>query len=325
MNQVNAPSIDDIRNAAVRVAPYVLRFPVIRLNLLDAPGEIYLKLENLQPIGSYKLRGAGNALLSAESAQLQGGICTASAGNLGQAMAWFARQLDIGCAVIVPEHAPEVKLRALRRYGATTIKVPYDEWWRTIRTGQFPSHTAHFIHPVFDPHLIAGHGTIGLEILQDVQDATAVVIPYGGGAMTSGIGAAIRALKPDTHIFAAEVETGAPLQAALKVGAPTEVNYTPSFVDGIGGKNVLEEMWPLVRSVVRDSIVVSLEQVVDAIRILVDRHHVIAEGAGAAALAAALTGHAGDGKIVCIISGGNIDFDVLSELLLDDVAADVST
>jgi threonine dehydratase len=325
MTQVNAPSIEDIRNAAGRVAPYVLRLPVVRLNHCNAPGEIYLKLENLQPIGSYKLRGAGNALLSAEFAQLQGGICTASAGNLGQAMAWFARQLNIDCAVIVPDHAPEVKLRALSRYGANIIKVPYDEWWQVIRTGRFPGHTGLFVHPVFDSRLIAGHGTIGLEILQDVPDAAAVVIPYGGGAMTSGIGIAIRALKPDTRIFAAEVETGAPLRAALNVGAPTEVNYTPSFVDGIGGKSVLDEMWPLVRSVVHDSIVVSLEQIVDAIRILVDRHHVIAEGAGAAALAAALTGHAGDGKIVCIISGGNINFDVLSELLFDDVTADTST
>lgn len=307
--------LEAIQAAAARTADSVVRTPLLGLPLADAPAEIYLKLENLQPIGSFKLRGAGNAMALAARGELARGVYTASAGNMAQGVAWRAARLGIPCQVVVPDHAPETKLAAVRRLGGEIIKVPFDRWWEVIVTGEFAGLDGVFIHPVSNPDVMAGNGVIGLEILEDLPDVDAVVIPYGGGGLSAGIASALRALKPAARIYAVEVETAAPLAASLSAGAPVTVDYTPSFVDGIGGVSVLPEMWPRVRALLDDSLVVSLEEIRAAIRLLAERQRVIAEGAGAASVAAALAGKAGAGKVVCVVSGGNIQREILAGIL----------
>ncbi len=310
--------LKEIQAAAARIADTAVRTPLLRLPIEDAPAEIYLKLENLQPIGSFKLRGAGNAMALASRDDLARGVYTASAGNMAQGVAFCAARLGIPCHVVVPNHAPETKLAAVRRLGGEIVKVSFDRWWDVIVTGKFAGLEGLFIHPVSNPDVMAGNGTIGLEILDDLPDVDAVVIPYGGGGLSSGIASTLRALKPDTRLFAVEVETAAPLAASLRAGAPVEVEYTPSFVDGIGGKSVLPEMWGRVRELLDDSLVVSLDEIRAALSLLAERQRVIAEGAGAASVAAALAGKAGGGKVVCVVSGGNIEREILANILASD-------
>ncbi|MDE2775684.1 MAG: pyridoxal-phosphate dependent enzyme [Chloroflexota bacterium] len=304
--------LEAIQAARERIAGSALRTPLLRLPLAEAPAEIYLKLENLQPIGSFKLRGAGNALALAPREALAKGVYTASAGNMAQGVAWNARRLGVSCSAIVPDHAPATKLAAIERLGARVIRAPFERWWEVIVSGEFDGLDGLFIHPVSDADVMAGNGTIGLEILADLPDVDAVVIPYGGGGLSCGIASAIRALKPETRVYAAEVETAAPLAASLRAGEPVDIDYEASFVDGIGGKSVLPEMWRLARALLDGSLVVSLDETRAAIRLLAERGRVIAEGAGAAPVAAALAGRAGGGKVACVVSGGNIDREVLA-------------
>jgi threonine dehydratase len=303
----------------VRVPGRAPRTPLVRLSVEDAPAEIYLKLENLQPIGSFKLRGAGNAMAVAAPEALARGVCTASAGNMAQGVAWNARRLGVPCTVVVPEHAPQTKLAAIERLGATIVRVPFDVWWNVIVTRHHDGIEGIFIHPVSDPAVIAGNGTIGLEILEDLPDVDAVLVPYGGGGLSCGIASAIRALRPQVKILACEVETAAPFAASLAAGGSRQIDYTPSFVDGIGAKGVLEEMWPLASRLLDGSCVVSLAETASAVRLLVERNRVVAEGAGGTSVAAALAGKAGAAKVVCVVSGGNIDAKKLATILMGGV------
>jgi threonine dehydratase len=278
--------------------------------------EIYLKLENLQPTGSFKVRGASNAIALAGPEAKSRGVYTCSAGNMAQALAWQARQNGISCSTIVPDNAPETKLEAIKRFGAKVIQVSFDEVWKVVTTHRYgPLDKSIFIHPFSDPRMIAGNGTIGLEILEDIPEVNSVVVPFGGGGLTAGIATAIHERKPVTRIYAVEPETAAPLAASFSFGRAMEVNRVPSFVDGIGGKSVLPEMWDMVRPLIQGSIVCPLKEIASAIRLLVERNRVVAEGAGAASVAAALTGKAGKGKIVCVVSGGNIDTTKLETIL----------
>lgn len=311
--------LQEIRSAQQRIRNIAIRTPLVRMEKEDTPAEIFLKLENLQPIGSFKLRGSGNAIEMASREMLSDGVFTASAGNMAQGVAWNAKRLGIPCTVVVPDHAPETKLNAIRRLGGSIIKVPFDEWWQVLLTRKFEGCKGLFIHPVSDPPVIAGNGTIGLEILEDLPDVDTVLIPYGGGGLSSGIASAIRALKPATKIFACEVETASPLSVSLQADEPRTVNYTASFVDGIGGKSILAEMWPMVRELLDGSIVMPINTVASAIRLLAERNHVVAEGAGATPVAAALSGKAGSGKIVCVVSGGNIDPAVFARILNNEI------
>ena len=310
----NPISLADIRAARDRISQLVIRTPLVRLNVDGAPAEIYLKLENLQPIGSFKLRGAANAIALASKEQLANGVYTCSAGNMAQGVAWNARRLGIPCTTIVPEHAPETKLAAITRLGGKYIKVPFDVWWNVMVTHHYEGMQGLFVHPVSAPAVMAGNGTIGLEILEDLPDVDAVVVPYGGGGLSCGIATALRALRPATKVYAAEVETSAAFAAALAAGQKAAIDYQPSFVDGIGSGSVLDDMWPLARALLDGSLVMPLADVAEAIRLLAERNRVIAEGAGATSVAAALAGKAGSGKVVCIVSGGNIDFEKLVKI-----------
>jgi threonine dehydratase len=306
-----------IEAARDRIAGTAIRTPLVRMNVDDAPAEIFLKLENLQPIGSFKIRGAANAITAVEPEALRNGVYTASAGNMAQGVGWMARKLGVPFSVVVPDHAPATKLAAIERLGGSIVKVPFAEWWQVVTTHEFDGLDGFFVHPVSDPAVIAGNATIGLELLEDLPDLDAVVVPYGGGGLSSGIASALRALRPEVPVYAAEVATAAPLAAALEAGEPTEVPYTASFVDGIGSTSVLEEMWPLVSELLAGSLVSNLDEVTSAVRLLAERNRVVAEGAGAAGVAAALRGAAGPGKVVCIVSGGNIDTTKLARILAE--------
>ena len=310
-----APPLADLRAARERIRGNALRTPLLRLHAPEFAGELWVKLECLQPIGSFKIRGATNAMKLAPRATLERGVYTASAGNMAQGVAWCARELGVPCHVVVPDHAPATKLAAIERLGAEVIREPFERWWRVLEEHRYAGLDGLFIHPVSDPAVIAGNGTIALEILEDLADVDSVLVPFGGGGLSSGIAAGVRALAPRTKVFACEVETAAPLAAALAAGAPQPSAYTPSFVDGIGGRGVLAEMWPLVSSLLDGSIVVTLAGIAGAIRLLAEQQRVIAEGAGAASLAAALSGRAPGRRIVCIVSGGNIDAAKLATIL----------
>jgi len=313
-------TLGEIRAARKRIEGAAIRTPLVRLNVDDAPADIYLKLENLQPINSFKIRGASNAIAVAPAEKLAKGVYTASAGNMAQGVAWNARRLGLTCTVVVPDNAPETKLAAITRLGASLIKVPYAEWWQVMIDHRYePLEGRLFIHPSSDRAVMAGNGTIGLEVLEDLPDVDAIIVPYGSGGLSSGIASAVRAIKAKARVFACEVETGAPLAASLAAGVPREVAYTPSFVDGIGAKTVLEEMFPLVSQLLDGSLVMTLAEVAHALRLLVERNRIVAEGAGAAPLAAALSGKAGAGKIVCIVSGGNINSEKLVKIIMGEV------
>ena len=308
-------TLADVKEARERIAGSVVRTPMIRLDT-DGTGEVYLKLENLQPIRSFKLRGAGNAMAMLNAAELRHGVYTASAGNMAQGVAWNARRMNISCTVVVPAGAPQTKLDAIQRLGAEFVAVPYEEWWDVLVTRHYaPLEPARFIHPVADVAVMAGNGTIGLEILEDVPDVDAVLVPFGGGGLSCGIAAAVRGIRPEVRVYGCEVETAAPLSAALAAGGPTEISRTPSFVDGIGGPAILPEMWPPASRLLASSLVVSLAEVAAAIRLMAMRASIVAEGAAGAAVAAALKRPGAGGRQVCVVSGGNIDPGTLAEIL----------
>ena len=312
---VVAPSLDDIRAARSRVAGIAVRTPLIRYRGDVASGELWLKLENLQPIGSFKLRGAANAMAQLDVDALADGVYTASAGNMAQGVAWCARERGVACRVVVPEHAPAAKTSAIERLGGEVIRVPFDAWWQTLVNRSHPGVAGHFIHPFADMAVMAGNGTIGLEIFEDLEDVDAIIVPYGGGGLACGIAAAEHALTPKTKVYAVETDTAAPLTASLSAGRPMEVTRTPTFIDGMGSGGLFAEMWPLVKSLLGGTIVVSVADVAAAVKLLVERSRVVAEGAGAAALAAALKGSLGGQRVVCIVSGGNINSDALAAIL----------
>jgi threonine dehydratase len=306
--------LEQIRSAQQLLAGRVRRTPLVRLTG-EAPATIYLKLENLQPIGSFKLRGALNAMLQLLPSELRAGVVTASAGNMGQGVAWAARELEIPCTVVVPEGAAETKLAAIERLGGRVVKVPYERWWQAIEESSFSDASGVFIHPVQNEQVMAGNGTIALEILEDLPSADVVLVPFGGGGLSVGIASAVKALRPDTGVYAVEPETGAPLTAAFATGEARPVDYVPSFVDGSGSPALLPKMWELARGVLDGATSVPLDDTAAAVRVLAERVRVVAEGAGALSLAAALAEKGGAGNVVCVVSGGNIDSPKLATIL----------
>jgi threonine dehydratase len=298
------------------IAGDAIRTPLVQLPVDIADTEIWLKLECLQPIGSFKIRGAANTIRQAAPDEIARGVLTTSAGNMAQGVCWLARELGVPATIVVPDHAPRAKTDAIERLGGSVIRVTFDRWWQAMEEGSYPGVDGFFVHPVMDDRVKAGNGTIGLELVEQLDGIDAVLIPWGGGGLTTGIASALAALSPETKVYACEPETGAPLTATIANGGiQVPVDYTASFVDGSGSKALLPAMWEGARDLVDGAFALSLEETAAAVRLLVERAHVVAEGAGALALAAAVSGRAGPGRVVCIVSGGNIDADKLATIL----------
>jgi len=312
-------TLEELQDAQDNIRGAVVRTPLVQLNVDVADTEIYLKLENLQPIGSFKLRGAINAIRNTDSKKLEAGVWTASMGNMAQGVAWAAREIGIKATVVVPDDATKSKLAAMEELGASIRKIPRDAWFDLILySHDYPGMTGLFIHPASNRYVMAGQGTIGLEILEDLPDVNAVITPFGGGGLTAGVASAIQLLKPTTRRYACELETGAPLAPSLAAGKPLTITAEPAprYASGFSGApSVTEEMWSILSSVVDDSLLMSVHELATTIRLLVERNHIVAEGAGAAAVATALAGRAGTGKIACVVSGGHIDLDELNQIL----------
>jgi threonine dehydratase len=308
-------ALRDIEEARGRIAGTVLRTPLVRIDA-DGAAEIYLKLENLQPTNAYKIRGAANAVAKLSDEDRARGVWTISAGNAGQGVAYAARAFGVPCAVVAIETAPQTKLDRMRALGATIVPVSYEIAWRAAEAHGFDGMEGTFIHP-FDNHdFIAGHGTMGLEIVEDLPEVRTVVAAIGGGGLITGVGSAVKALVPEAKVFGAEPETAAPYAYSLAHGGPQRFpDWQASFVDGAGGKSVIGRMWDRMQPVVDGAVTVTLDEVRDAMRLTAEKSRTIAEGAGALALAAALTGQAGEGPIVCVVSGGNIDLGKFAELV----------
>jgi threonine dehydratase len=315
IDPVRRISLDDIEQARGRIASTVLRTPLVRLDLGKDGPDIRLKLENLQPTNAYKIRGATNAVANLSDEQRARGVWTISAGNAGQGVAYAARKFGIPATVVAIETAPQTKLDRMRALGAAIVPVSYDDAWKAAESHTFPGLEGTFIHP-FDNHdFIAGHATMGLEILEDAPDVHTVITAIGGGGLITGVGSAIKAKRPDVPVLGAEPETAAPYALSLRDGGPRKfAEWQASFVDGAGGKSVTERMWQRMRPVTNGSITVTLDQTREAMWLIAEKTRTIAEGAGALALAAALTGEAGEGPIVCVVSGGNIDLGKFAEL-----------
>jgi len=316
LETVRPIELSEIREARKRIAKTILRTPLVRLELGPEFPEIHLKLENLQPINAYKLRGAANAVALLSDSERKRGVWTISAGNAGQGVAYAARQAGVPCTVVLIETAPESKIERMRTLGAKLIPVPYDVAWKALEERSFPGAEGTFVHPFDDHNFIAGHGTMGLEILEDAPDTVAVIASIGGGGLITGVGSAIKALKPEIKIFGAEPETAAPAALSFEKGSPQVFkNWQASFVDGAGGQSMFPRMWDRMNPVVDGYIVVSLEDAKKAMRLMAEKVRIISEGAGALPVAAALSGKAGKGPIVAIVSGGNIDMKKFCELI----------
>jgi threonine dehydratase len=316
LESVRPIELAEIRAAQRRIAGTIVRTPLVRLELGSGYPDIRLKLENLQPINAYKLRGAANAVAMLSDAERRRGVWTISAGNAGQGVAYAARQAGVPCSVVAIETAPAAKIERMKRLGATLVLVPFAVAWEALESRTYPGMDGTFVHPFDDHNFIAGHGTMGLEILDDAPDTAAVIAAIGGGGLITGVGTAVKALKPDVKVYGAEPETAAPAARSFAMGSPQVFpEWQASFVDGAGGRSLFPRMWERMRPVVDGCLVVSLEETKRAMRLMADRARVIAEGAGALALAAALTGKAGNGPIVAIVSGGNIDLEKFSELI----------
>ncbi len=306
-------TLAQVSEARTNIAGVALRTPLVRC-FADSPAEIWLKLENLQPIGSFKIRGAANVMARTPPELLARGVLTASAGNMAQGVAFCARRIGVPATIVAPDTAPATKIRAVERLGGRVILAPFADWWRTFETRAYPGVEATFIHAFDDLNVMAGNGTISLELLEDLPSLDAVVIPWGGGGLSCGIAAVLRQLAPRVKIFAAEVETAAPLAASLAAGEPRTVEYTPSFVDGIGSKMVFRNMFEHAQRLLDASLVVTLAEAAHAMKLAAERNRVIVEGASACAIAAALSGRAGSGKVAAIVSGGNIDLEKFAQL-----------
>jgi len=318
LKPVRPVSLDEIEQARERIAKTIVRTPLIRLELGPSLPDIRLKLENLQPINAYKLRGAANAVAMLSEADRKRGVWTISAGNAGQGVAYAALHAGVPCSVVAIETAPQAKIDRMRALGAKLFPVSYDLAWKALDERAFPGIEGTFIHPFDDDNFIAGHGTMGLEILEDLPETVAVVAAIGGGGLITGVGSAIKALKPSVKVFGVEPETAAPAALSFRKGSPQVFeNWKASFVDGAGGQSMFPRMWERMKSIVDDCLVVSLEETKRAMRLMAEKARIISEGAGALSVAAALTGKAGSGPIVAIVSGGNIDLEKFCELIGD--------
>ncbi|MFT5132915.1 MAG: threonine dehydratase [Gammaproteobacteria bacterium] len=321
MNNLRPVSLEELHAAAQRIKSVINRTPLIKLNVQDAPAEIYLKMENLQAIGSFKIRPGASVILNVEKEKIADGVYTASSGNMAQGVAYAAREAGVAATVLLPQNAAANKVAAIERLGASIRFMKDEEWWQVLKDHGHPEIKGLFIHPVANQDVLAGDATVGLEIIEDLPDVDTVLVPFGGGGLACGIASAFRALGSPARVLGAESLHCAPLEAALSAGKPLDLPVVPSFISGIGIGHVLDEMWPLIEDLVTGSVVASLEEIANSIKILFERNRIIAEGAGASGVASALAGRGGTGKVVCVISGGNLDEKYLIDILQGRVPA----
>jgi threonine dehydratase len=312
MAELHLPTAAEVEAARANILGVARRTPLWKLDVDVPSANIYLKLENLQPLGSFKIRAAYNAVKCADPASLKGGVVGASAGNFGQGLTWAARRLGAEVTIVSPDSAAQTKTDALEALGAKVIRIPFEDWWQVLLARKFEGASGVFFHPVAEQPVVAGNATVGEEIFEDLPSVDTVIVPVGGGGLISGIGSVMRRRKPGVRVLAAESEA---IAAARAAGHPVRVPHLPSFIDGMGSAIVLDEMWPLIRQTVDGAVCASFDEIAAAVRLLAVKHHVIAEGAGASSLAAAMSGRAGGGDIVCVISGGNIDASRLTTIL----------
>jgi threonine dehydratase len=315
------PSLDEIAAARTRIAPYVPRTPLVRLDLGLPDRQIFLKLETLSSIGAFKLRPALNALLSRNREALTNGVATTSSGNMAYGMAWAANRLGVPMAAYMYSGAPQTKIDGVRRLGGEVRFISMETWWQYIIGADRPEFPELLINPVTDQAVLSGNGSIGMEIVEDLPEVDVVLTPYGGGSMTTGVASAVKALRPEAKVFAVEDENAAPVTAALAAGRIVDIETRPSFIKSIGGPSLVPQLWPVARELIDGAVSVSLMQVTEAMRLLFAKSKVVAEGAGAASLAAALTSQHARGNIVCVISGGNIDAAAYSAVLAGNIPA----
>ncbi|ELU01821.1 hypothetical protein CAPTEDRAFT_210767 [Capitella teleta] len=306
-------NLQTIAEAQNRIRKYVTASPMIPLHQSKGH-QIFLKLENLQPVGSFKLRGACNALLSKKPEVIRDGVFTLSTGNFGHALAWIANQLNIPCHVIVPDHVPEAKMAGVRYNGGHVVRVSFEKWWRYVQNEETPELEGYYVHPDGEDEIISGNGTLGLEIMAQLPDVDAIFVPYGSGGLCAGVSIAVKAMNASVEVCACEISTAAPFEAARRNGKPTSIDFQASFVDGIGCPSVLDKIWEIVNELIDYSVTVNLEEARSATKIMAESNHVIVEGAGAVSVAAALKEDRGR-KIVCVVSGGNIDHGVYADIL----------
>ncbi|MEO5325604.1 pyridoxal-phosphate dependent enzyme [Mesorhizobium sp. CC13] len=319
MSMPHRPSLDEIATARALIAPYVPRTPLVRLDLGLPDRQIFLKLETLSPIGAFKLRPALSALLSRNRAALEKGVATPSSGNMAYGMAWAANRLGVPMAAYMYSSAPQTKIDGVRRLGGEVRFISMEMWWQYIIGADRPDFPELLINPVTDQAVLSGNGSIGLEVVEDLPEVDVVLTPYGGGSMTTGVASAVKALRPMAKVYAVEDENAAPVTAALAAGRIVDIEPRPSFIKSIGGPSLVPQLWPVARDLIDGAVTVSLQQVADAMRFLFAKAKVVAEGAGAASLAAALTSDHARGNVVCVISGGNIDADAYAEILAGNI------
>jgi threonine dehydratase len=314
---ISAPSLDDARAAAERIREVAVRTPLVPLRSYSgARPEILLKPETLQPVTSFKIRGAYNWASSLTDAQRARGLSTVSAGNTAQAVAYAARLVGASARSRLPDTTPRAKIDAIEAYGMEPVFMPGDELFDWMLSAGWEGEPYTFLHPWVEPLMVAGSATVGLEIFDELPDVDTVFISVGGGGLICGVGSALKALNPGIRVVAVQPEACAPIRACLAAGQPVWVDPEPTLCDGLGVPLVTDEMWPLLRSVVDETVEISEEQVEDAIRRLALDNKLVVEGAGAASLAAALaTPIEQRGRSVCVLSGGSIDGDTFAAIV----------
>jgi threonine dehydratase len=277
---------------------------------------IWLKPEVLQPVGSFKIRGVYNWAASLTDAERARGLSTTSAGNTAQALGYAARAFGVAARSLVPEWLPANKSASLERYGVELIRVPFDDLLDYMFEERWRSEPYSYLNPWGQPELIAGHGTASLEIVADLPDVDTVFVPIGGGGLVAGVGSALKALRATIRVVGVQAAANPALPAALAAGRSVWIDWKDTICEGASVPIIVDEMFPLLSTVVDEVVLVTEQEVKDAIRSLAVRNKLVAEGAGAAALAAASKTPAADrGRSVCIVSGGSIDAALLAEIV----------
>lgn len=313
---VVAPSLASIEQAAQRLAGIITHTPLIPL--VDGPAEadIFLKPEVLQPIGSFKVRGVGNWSLALSPEDASRGLTTVSAGNTAIAVGYMARRLGVPSRSLVPTSLHRGKREKIESYGTELVEMSMTELMIYMFEERWRDEPYSYLNPWGEPSMIAGHGTIGLEVVEDLPDIDSIFVPVGGGALISGVASALRALKPSVRVYGVQAAVNSALAAAFDAGEPRWIDWHDTIVEGASTPVITHNMYPMLRDLIDDVVLVTEEDVESAMRRLALNNKLVTEGAGAAGVAAALKVPLDDrGVSVCVVSGGSVEPGVLTRVL----------